>query len=69
MFSSDSAASYHRAHDLRGVEQRLGRKVRMALRGARLAMSQELLHHEQRDALVDQEAGVAVPQVMQPHIW
>jgi hypothetical protein len=70
MFSSDSAASYHRAHDLRGVEQRLGCKVRIALRGARLGMAEELLlHHEQRDALVDEKARVTVPQVVQPHIW
>src|SRR5262249_7238524 len=58
-------ALYHRSHDLRGVQQRLGGKVRITLRGPRLGMSEELLHHEQRDALIDEKAGVAVSQVVQ----
>src|SRR5262249_53299248 len=58
-------ALYQRSHDLRGVQQRLGRKVRIALRGPRLGMSEELLHHEQRDALIDEKAGVAGSQVVQ----
>src|SRR5262245_5521930 len=39
MFARDLIASYHRPHDLRGVEQRLRRKMRIALCGTRLGVS------------------------------
>lgn len=56
------------SHYLSRVLKRLLREVRVPLRGLDLGMPEEVLHHVQRDALVDREARKGVHEVAQPDI-
>ena len=40
----------------------------VALRGAGMGVPEQALHHVERDPLIDQEARIGVPQIVQPHV-
>ena len=52
-----------------GAGQRLLREMGVALRGARMQMAEQALHHIERHAAVDQEARERMAQVVQADIF
>lgn len=63
-----SAAADHRRDDLGSIQQRLWRRMGVALGHPGLGVAEQSLHHIERYTLVDQEAGKRMPQVMEPDI-
>src|ERR1041384_4061365 len=52
------------ADQLGGVLQGFVREVRVALRGARMRVTEQALHDVERDPLVDEEARIGVTQIV-----